>query len=467
MVAGLTISFWVRWTMSLYMLVLIPVGMGTLGVVIYILIVKKIEARQFYERAEAKSAEAVTLIKTVKMLGAEAHQEEGYNEGLSEYVEKTRSHPMKVGVSTGLFYFIQYFIMGLGFYFGIHCARGTGLCPVSVTGSHYTVGEMHIVFFETFLCTYYFLQLVANYDAIRDAIKSSKLVYRFIETAEQFAQEEDREGSEGREDSEGMDGRENSSDNGISDHGSSDHCISDIELRNVCFAYPSQPDRKVLKDVSIKFLKNKFNAIVGATGSGKSTIAQLLLKFYSASEGEILIGGRNIQGLDADWLRERVGFVGQEPVLFSGTIRENVQVGKKDASDEEIWKALKKANLHDFVAQLPEQLEYNIGFGGLKLSGGQKQRIAIARALIKQPEVLILDEATSALDRKSERSIQRTFEAIFLSKNLEMTVICIAHKVRTIRKADRIWYIENGEVREQGLFGELNCFKNIEHQSYE
>lgn len=144
---GLTISFSVRWTMSLYMLTLIPIGIGALGFVIYLLILKKIESKEYYQKADATSAETVTFIKTVKMLGAEAYQEKRYSEGLNEYLEKTKSHPRNMGISIGLFYFIQYFIMALGFYFGIQCSFGTYLCPVSVTGSHYTVGDMHIVFF--------------------------------------------------------------------------------------------------------------------------------------------------------------------------------------------------------------------------------------------------------------------------------------------------------------------------------
>lgn len=213
--------------------------------------------------------------------------------------------------------------------------------------------------------------------------------------------------------------------------------------------------------MSLKPLRNKFNAIVGATGSGKSTITQLLLKFYKPNEGRIFVGERDLADIDADWFRERVGYVGQEPTLFSGTLRENLTVGKADASDEEVWDALRKVNMFDFVMRLPQQLNYDVGFGGQKLSGGQKQRIAIARALIKKPSLLILDEATSALDRKSEKLIQKTFESLFLSENLSMTVICIAHRVRTIVKADCIFYIENGAVKEKGTFQEMSYFKDV------
>lgn len=140
-----------------------------------------------------------------------------------------------------------------------------------------------------------------------------------------------------------------------------------------------------MKDITIKLLKNKFNAIVGSTGSGKSTIVQLLLKNYEVQSGSITVDGVDMTEIDAGWFRERIGYVGQEPTIFCGSIRENIKVGKADATDEEIFDSLKKAKLYDFVMQLPGTLDYEIGSGGSKLSGGQKQRIAIARALIKKP----------------------------------------------------------------------------------
>lgn len=205
------------------------------------------------------------------------------------------------------------------------------------------------------------------------------------------------------------------------------------------FAYPSNPSKSILKDITIKLLKNKFNAIVGSTGSGKSTLVQLLLKNYDVQGGSITVDGVNLSEIEADWFRERIGYVGQEPTIFSGNIRENIKVGKADATDEEIYDSLKKAKLYDFVLQLPGGLDYEIGVGGSRLSGGQKQRIAIARALIKKPELLILDEATSALDRKNEKSIQKTLKDVF--KTQEITVLCIAHRVKTIKNADKIWYL--------------------------
>lgn len=156
-------------------------------------------------------------------------------------------------------------------------------------------------------------------------------------------------------------------------------------MNNLRFAYPSNPEKDILKSITIKLLKNKFNAIVGSTGSGKSTIVQLLLKNYDLQEGSITIDGVNLREIDPCWFREKIGYVGQEPTIFCGSIRENIRVGKAEATDEEIYDALKKAKLYDFVRQLPGELSYEIGIGGSKLSGGQKQRIAIARALIKRP----------------------------------------------------------------------------------
>lgn len=178
--SGVIAAICVRWTFSLFLLALIPFGMAALGYFIYVLIMRKLDAKRFFEKAEGQSIEAVSLIKTVKMLQGEKYQEEIYEQRLNEYQESIKSYPFKLGISTGLFYFIQYFIFGVGFMFGIQCVRGTSACPVDTTGSHYSIGDMHIAFFQTYICTYYFLQLASNFDAIKDAIQSSKEIFEFI-----------------------------------------------------------------------------------------------------------------------------------------------------------------------------------------------------------------------------------------------------------------------------------------------
>ncbi len=183
-------------------------------------------------------------------------------------------------------------------------------------------------------------------------------------------------------------------------------------------------------------------AFVGDSGCGKSTIIQLLMRFYDPDEGRITLDGIDIRDYDLHWLRNQIGYVGQEPKLFEGTIRYNVQFGKIDATDDEIKQALSDAEALDFVNALPNNLglDYNVGYEGSRLSGGQKQRIAIARALIRKPQILVLDEATSALDRHNEKLIQATLNKI--SHNI--TTIVVSHRVKTIMDADMIIVLTHG-----------------------
>ena len=176
---------------------------------------------------------------------------------------------------------------------------------------------------------------------------------------------------------------------------------------------------------------------MGDSGCGKSTVVQLLLRFYDPDAGRITLDGHDLRDYDLEWLRAQIGYVGQEPVLFDGTIRENVLVGKQSASEEEVVAALRKAEAYDFVTKLPGQLDYAVGYGGSQLSGGQKQRIAIARAIVRNPRILILDEATSALDRRNEKLIQRTLDEI----SRGVTTLTIAHRVKTIMRAQKIFVL--------------------------
>lgn len=223
---------------------------------------------------------------------------------------------------------------------------------------------------------------------------------------------------------------------------------SDITIKNINFKYE---DEKVLKDFSLQVKKGQTVALVGQSGSGKSTIANLLTRFYDVNEGTITIDGINIQDMNLQSLRGLMGLVTQDSILFNDTIKANILIGKIDATDDEIIEALKIANAYEFVNELPNGIHTNIGDSGNKLSGGQKQRLSIARAVLKNPPIMILDEATSALDTESEKFVQVALENMMQNR----TSIVIAHRLSTIKNADVIIVMKKGKIVEQGSHDEL------------
>jgi subfamily B ATP-binding cassette protein MsbA len=238
-----------------------------------------------------------------------------------------------------------------------------------------------------------------------------------------------------------------------------------IELKEVSFSYDTEP---VLKQFSLCIPKGKTVALVGQSGSGKSTIANLLTRFYDINQGTISIDGIAIKDLKLQSLRGMLGLVTQDSILFNDTIKENISLGKLDATDEEIIEALKIANAYEFVKDLPLGIYTNIGDSGNKLSGGQKQRLSIARAVLKNPPIMILDEATSALDTESEKLVQVALENMMQNR----TSVVIAHRLSTIQKADLIVVMHKGEIVEQGTHDQLmqangTYYKLVNMQSFE
>ena len=223
---------------------------------------------------------------------------------------------------------------------------------------------------------------------------------------------------------------------------------SEIEISNINFKYEEE---NVLKDFSLKVGKGQTVALVGQSGSGKSTIANLLTRFYDVNEGSIQIDGIDIKKLNLESLRGLIGLVTQDSILFNDTIKANITLGKEEATDDEIVEALKIANAYEFVKELPNGIHTNIGDSGNKLSGGQKQRLSIARAVLKNPPIMILDEATSALDTESEKLVQVALENMMQNR----TSIVIAHRLSTIQKANTIVVMQKGSIVEQGTHEEL------------
>jgi ABC-type multidrug transport system fused ATPase/permease subunit len=229
-----------------------------------------------------------------------------------------------------------------------------------------------------------------------------------------------------------------------------------VNFKNVAFSYPTRKEIKVLKDVNFTASFGQKIAIVGPSGVGKSTIASLLLRFYDIESGAIEIDGKNIYDYDLETLRGNMSIVPQDVILFGGTIKENIAYGKPDATDDEILIAAKQANAFHFIEGFPEKMETVVGERGIKLSGGQRQRIAIARALLKNPSILILDEATSSLDSESEKLVQEALEILMQGR----TSIIIAHRLSTIRTADQILVLDDGKITEQGTHLELLNLEN-------
>ncbi|ADB41506.1 ABC transporter ATP-binding protein [Spirosoma linguale] len=227
--------------------------------------------------------------------------------------------------------------------------------------------------------------------------------------------------------------------------------LGNVQFNDVRFSYPSRPDVPVLKGITLNVAAGRKIALVGQSGAGKSTIVQLLMRYYQIGGGQITVDGRDLSGFNVTELRKNIAVVPQEVMLFGGTILENIQYGKPGASETEVREAARKANALQFIDSFPEGLQTIVGERGVKLSGGQRQRIAIARAILKDPAILILDEATSSLDAESERLVQEALDILMQNR----TTIIIAHRLATIRKVDMIYVMREGQIAEAGTHDEL------------
>ena len=229
-----------------------------------------------------------------------------------------------------------------------------------------------------------------------------------------------------------------------------------IQYKNVAFSYPSRPDIEVLRNITLEVKSGEKIGLVGYSGAGKSTIVQLLMRYYKLTGGQILVDGKNINEYNLTELRKNIAIVPQEVMLFGGTIYENIAYGNPEASENEVIEASRKANAFNFIESFPEKFQTIVGERGVKLSGGQRQRVAIARAILKNPSILILDEATSALDSESEKLVQDALDTLMQNR----TTIIIAHRLATIRNVDTIYVLKEGEVSEQGSHDELVLIEN-------
>jgi len=233
--------------------------------------------------------------------------------------------------------------------------------------------------------------------------------------------------------------------------GKSIKLVGDIRFEEVVFAYPTRPEKNVLECIDLVFEERKKTALVGPSGAGKSTIIQLLMRFHEPVQGRIVIGGEDISSLDLLAYRKNFAIVPQDILLFGGSIRENIAYGNPEAGEDAIIEAARKANAMEFISSFPEGMETLVGDRGVRLSGGQKQRIAIARAILKDPKILILDEATSSLDAGSERLVQDALDNLMMGR----TSIIIAHRLATIKNVDKIVVLKEGQIIEEGTHNTL------------
>jgi ATP-binding cassette subfamily B protein len=225
----------------------------------------------------------------------------------------------------------------------------------------------------------------------------------------------------------------------------------DVCYENVSFAYPDSPDIPILRDVSFTLPAGHSLAVVGPSGGGKTTLCQLLPRFYDVTGGRVLVDGRDVRSVTQESLRRNIGIIQQDVFVFAGTVRENIRYGRPGATDEEVEEAARRAEIHGEILDMPDGYDTYVGERGVMLSGGQKQRISIARVFLKNPPILILDEATSALDSVTEQKIQRSFDALSRGR----TSIVIAHRLSTVRGADRIAVVDGERIIEEGTHAGL------------
>uniref|UniRef100_I3L6P9 Phosphatidylcholine translocator ABCB4 n=1 Tax=Sus scrofa TaxID=9823 RepID=I3L6P9_PIG len=424
-IIGFISAFSRGWKLALVVMTVSPI-LG-LSVAVWAKILSSFTDKELlaYAKAGAVAEEVLAAIRTVIAFGGQKKELERYNKNLEEAKRIGIKKAVTANISNGATFLLIYASYALAFWYG----------TTLVLSNEYTIGQVITVFFSVLIGAFSIGQASPSIEAFANARGAAYEIFKIIDSKPSI-------------DSYSKNGHK------------PDNIKGNLEFRNVHFSYPSRNEVKFLissfRDCK-KIKGGQTVALVGNSGCGKSTTVQLMQRLYDPTEGVVSIDGQDIRTINVRYLREIIGVVSQEPVLFATTIAENIRYGRENVTMEEIEKAVKEANAYDFIMKLPNKFDTLVGERGAQLSGGQKQRIAIARALVRNPKILLLDEATSALDSESEAVVQ-----VALDKAREgRTTIVIAHRLSTVRNADVIAGFDDGVIVEKGSHDELMKEKGI------
>ncbi|RDD35897.1 Multidrug resistance protein 1, partial [Trichoplax sp. H2] len=424
-IAGFTMGFVRGWKLTLVIIAISPLlaivaaFMSKFGSAFTN---KELEA---YSKAGGVAEEILSSVRTVVSFGGEKKACERYDGQLDHALRVGIKKAFVTGTGIALTFLVMFGSYALAFWYG-----STLIAAGEMSG-----GTILTVFFSVMIGAMSLGHAAPCVENFANAKGAGAVVFEIIDTIPPI----DASSDEGEKPS---------------------NVTGDIQLRNINFTYPARKDVQVLKNFNLNIKHGQTLALVGGSGCGKSTVVQLIQRFYDPQDGCVEIDGRNIKTLNVSWLRQNIGIVSQEPCLFATTIKENIRNGNESASDEDITKAAQNANAYDFIKALPKGFDTMVGERGAQLSGGQKQRIAIARALVKNPKILLLDEATSALDNESEAIVQAALDKAREGR----TTIVIAHRLSTVRNANVLAALQDGAVAELGTHDELMDVKGIYYE---
>ncbi|XP_035109821.3 phosphatidylcholine translocator ABCB4 isoform X6 [Callithrix jacchus] len=413
---GFIVGFIRGWKLTLVIMAISPI-LG-LSAAVWAKILSAFSDKELaaYAKAGAVAEEALGAIRTVIAFGGQNKELERYQKHLENAKNIGIKKAISANISMGIAFLLIYASYALAFWYG----------STLVISKEYTIGNAMTVFFSILIGAFSVGQAAPCIDAFANARGAAYVIFDIIDNNPKI--------------------------DSFSERGHKpDSITGNLEFNDVHFSYPSRANIKILKGLNLKVQSGQTVALVGSSGCGKSTMVQLIQRLYDPDEGTINIDGQDIRNFNVSYLREIIGVVSQEPVLFSTTIAENIRYGRGNVTMDEIKKAVKEANAYEFIMKLPQKFDTLVGERGAQLSGGQKQRIAIARALVRNPKILLLDEATSALDTESEAEVQAALDKAREGR----TTIVIAHRLSTVRNADVIVGFEDGVIVEQGSHSEL------------
>ncbi|XP_014273830.1 ATP-dependent translocase ABCB1 isoform X2 [Halyomorpha halys] len=413
---GVLIGLYADWMLTIGLLILFPVNYSVGSFSSRMAAQSAQRELEKYAAASEIANEVLSSIKTVAAYSSERKEHARYSKALYEGRDLAIRKYVSYAFSMFLVNSVTYIAYAIGFFLA---------CDLIKAG-YSTPGDVFTVFFSVMMGAFTLGNVIPHLNIVMTAVGAARTVFKIIDRTPSI--------------------------DAYSNFGST---IQDfkghIKFEDVTFCYPSRNQVKALSNLDLEITPGSKVAIVGHSGAGKSSIVNLLMRFYDATSGQILLDDKNIKDLKLKWLRRNIGLVSQEPMLFGVSIRDNISYGREDVSHEEIKAAAKLANAHKFIGNLPQGYDTLVGERGGKLSGGQKQRIAIARAVVRQPKILLLDEATSALDYRSEKAVQTALENVMKGR----TTIIIAHRLSTINYVDKIYVLKNGFVVESGNHDEL------------